>query len=314
MLQEGLVSIVTPVYNGAKWLHFLLDSVLEQTYEKIEMILVDDGSTDDTVETASTYSDAFKSRGYSFRIIRAAHSCAAGAMNHGFPYVRGEFLIWPDSDDRLMPESVAQRVQFLQQNRQYQAVRSLPFYFRGDTGETTKADERIGDPTKENLFFDVLESATFVSCGCYMFCTKAFFEIYPQRQIPVYPVGQNFQMLLPFLYHYPCRTISAYLYGVNVHEGSHSRQSLTRRQEEEKYAYYEQMIDELTQIAGIRAQEELRRISLWKLRRRYALASKYHDKRVQLDTYLKLWKEKDVGMGDLFTKVKRKMLRKFKRR
>lgn len=60
-----------------------------------------------------------------------------------------------------------------------------------------------------------------------------FFEIYPDGRIPVYPVGQNFQMLLPFMYRYKCPTIEKELYGVAVRRGSHSRQILTREETEE---------------------------------------------------------------------------------
>ena len=50
--KRGLVSVVTPVYNGEAHLHTLLDSLLAQTYPQMEIILVDDGSTDGTVQTA----------------------------------------------------------------------------------------------------------------------------------------------------------------------------------------------------------------------------------------------------------------------
>lgn len=62
---------------------------------------------------------------------------------------------------------------------------------------------------------------------------EIFFEIYPDGRIPVYPVGQNFQMLLPFMYRYKCPTIEKELYGVAVRRGSHSRQILTREETEE---------------------------------------------------------------------------------
>ena len=52
---EGLVSIVTPVYNGAEYLPDYLDSILRQTYGKLELILVDDGSEDQTVTIAESW-------------------------------------------------------------------------------------------------------------------------------------------------------------------------------------------------------------------------------------------------------------------
>ena len=171
---EGKVSVVTPVYNGEFHLARMLDSVLNQTYEKIEMILVDDGSTDGTIKVAEDYQEKFAKRGYDFHLVKASHRCASGAINQGLPYVDGEYLIWPDSDDFLEPESVAKRVSFLQSHPQYECVRSLSYYFNAETGELMeRADEKTGDLSTEDLFWDILESKTFVCCCCYMLRAKS---------------------------------------------------------------------------------------------------------------------------------------------
>ena len=147
--QKGRVSIVTPVYNGEKHLSQMLESVLHQTYGQIEMILVDDGSTDGTLELAESYRDKFAARGYEYHLIRAKHKNAAGAINGGLPYVTGEYLIWPDSDDVLKPESVERRVRFLQERPQYQCVRSQAEYFDISTGEILEnREEKTGDLSK----------------------------------------------------------------------------------------------------------------------------------------------------------------------
>ena len=68
--ERGLVSAVTPVYNGEAHLHTLLDALLAQTYPRMEIILVDDGSTDGTAAAAERYRDKFAARGYSYRLVR----------------------------------------------------------------------------------------------------------------------------------------------------------------------------------------------------------------------------------------------------
>lgn len=274
-LITGLVSVITPVYNGETHLPKMLDSILGQTYPKMEMILVDDGSTDQTVQIAEQYREKFVAKGYGYRIVRAEHKNASAAINQGLPYVTGEYLIWPDSDDVLEPESVGKRVKFLKQHSQYQCVRSLSYYFDSKTGESRKAEEQRGDLSKEELFWDILEGKTFVCCGCYMIKSDRFFEIYPDRNIPEYPVGQNFQMLLPYMYRYKCPTIPEKLYGVCVREGSHSRMELTQEKEEKKYRDYEKLVDEIAEIIGIRDKESQRRIACWKAKRRYDISKKY---------------------------------------
>ncbi len=276
----GRVSIVTPVYNGETHLAKMLDSVLAQTYPDVEMILVDDGSADGTVRAAQNYSEKFEEKGYGYRIVRAEHKNASAAINQGLPFVSGEYLIWPDSDDYLEPESIRRRVDFLRQHPQYTCVRSLSYYFDEETGtRSEKADEQRGDLKKLDLFWDILESKTFVCCGCYMLRTKAFFEVYPKRRIPEYDVGQNFQMLLPFMYRHQCPTIEEELYGVAVREGSHSRTVLTQAQEEKKYRDYEKLVDEIAENCGITDRESRERILCWKARRRYQIALKYGRKK-----------------------------------
>ena len=98
------VSVIIPVFNGERHLGRMLDSVLSQTYFWVEVILVDDGSTDHTLRVAEGYREKFEKKGYDYRIVRSKHRNASAAINCGLPYVTGEFLIWPDSDDRLEKE------------------------------------------------------------------------------------------------------------------------------------------------------------------------------------------------------------------
>lgn len=264
----GLVSIVTPVYNNEAYLGEMLDSVLNQSYNHIQMILVSDGSTDGTDKIAGQYEDKFRQRGFEYIFVQAEHNSASAAINRGLEYVKGEFLIWPDSDDILLDSSIEIRVDFLNSHSKYNAVRSLPDYFDAKTGETAKPRENIDNGKKENLFWEILENRSFVSCGCYMFRSAPFFNIYPDRKIPEYPVGQNFQMLLPYLYRYPCATISKKLYRVRVHDNSHSVRNLNGWQCLRKYMHYEKLIDEIAELCDIHNEIELRRINEWKVKRR----------------------------------------------
>lgn len=272
---KGKVSIVTPVFNGEAYLSQMLDSVLAQTYPYVEMILVDDGSTDETLRIAECYREKFETRGYDYRLIGASHKNASAAINHGLPYVRGEFLIWPDSDDVLEPESIEKRVMFLQENPQYNCVRSLPYYFDAETKAPIERGERQGDLSNEALFWDILEFKTYVSCGCYMLRSRCFFDIYQDRHIPEYDVGQNFQMLLPFMHHHKCPTIREKLYGVCVRRDSHSRRILTEEEEKKRYAGFESLVDDIAVICAINDQPSKDRLMRWKFWRRCNLSLRY---------------------------------------
>lgn len=288
------VSVVTPVYNGERHLHRLLDSVLAQTWDEVEMILVDDGSEDGTLAVAEGYRERFRTRGYLFLIVTAEHRNASAAINHGLPLVTGEFLIWPDSDDALHPDSIRKRVEFLRGNSQYQCVRSLRDY-RNEDGSPGAPQESHGNPENEELFFPILRGEDFVCCGCYMLRCAAFFAIYPHRRVPEYDVGQNFQMLLPFLYRHRCPTLREALYTVYVRPGSHSRRTLTQREDEKKYEDFERLVSEIAEICAITSPEELLQIELWKQRRRYEIALRY-DQRCRAIKAL-LWLCFHGGMG-----------------
>lgn len=287
---KGKVSIVTPVYNGEFHLQSMLDSVLKQTYPEIEMILSDDGSEDKTLQIAESYRNKFSDRGYQYIIVQGEHRNASAAINRGLAFVTGEYLIWPDSDDILLPESIEKRVEFLNKYPQYHCVRTLPYYYDEVSGETLKPGERTGDLSRENLFWDILEFKTFVCCGCYMLKSECFFKIYSKRRIPEYNVGQNFQMLLPFMYLYKCPTIPEKLYGVCVRAGSHSRLVLTQEAEEQKYLDYENLVDEIADICHIRDKASRKRILCWKLRRRYMISLKYKHKRQAMKALILLYK------------------------
>lgn len=298
--QMGKVSIVTPVFNGEFHLPRMLESILNQTYEQIDMILVDDGSTDGTIAVAESFQEKFAAKGYGYHIIQAKHKCASAAINQGLPFVSGEYLIWPDSDDVLEPDSVKRRVEFLERHPQCQCVRSLSYYFNAKTGEVSeRADEKTGDLSKEDLFWDILESKTFVCCGCYMLRSERFFEIYPDRHIPEYTVGQNFQMLLPFMYYNKCPTIQEKLYGVYLREGSHSRRQLTEAEELKKYSDYEKLIDEIATICNIKDKASRDHITYWKANRRRQIAQKYDRKGLLISATFQLYKCGDMSFGQM---------------
>ena len=92
--------MIVPVYNVAPYLQECLDSVLKQTYTKLEIILIDDGSTDASGKICDTYAQADKR-------VRVVHQKNAGlgpARNTGLNLCTGAYLAFVDSDDFLAPD------------------------------------------------------------------------------------------------------------------------------------------------------------------------------------------------------------------
>lgn len=114
-----LVSIMTPCYNGENYVGRYLDSVLAQTYGNIELAIVDDGSTDNTAAIIKSYIPKFEAKGYRLIYRYKENGGAASAINVAMQVVTGDFIMWFDSDDILLPNSLEKRVDFLLQNPQY---------------------------------------------------------------------------------------------------------------------------------------------------------------------------------------------------
>ncbi|MGH9309174.1 MAG: glycosyltransferase [Vicinamibacterales bacterium] len=100
-----VASIVIPCYNQGRFLGDAVRSALQQTYPAIEVIVVDDGSTDGTAAVAETFASA--------RLIREQNQGAAAARNAGLRESRGDYLIFLDADDRLLPHAVATGIEYL---------------------------------------------------------------------------------------------------------------------------------------------------------------------------------------------------------
>ncbi len=100
------VSIVVPVYNGARYLAEALDSLLAQRYPALDVVVVDDGSTDKTPEILAAYSGRV-------RVLRQANKGQSAAMNLGWAHASGDVLSYLSADDRLRPDAVATAVDAL---------------------------------------------------------------------------------------------------------------------------------------------------------------------------------------------------------
>jgi glycosyltransferase involved in cell wall biosynthesis/SAM-dependent methyltransferase len=94
----ALVSIVIPCYDHARYLPQAIGSVLAQSYAPVEIVVVDDGSRDDTAGVAARYREA--------RYVRQENQGLAAARNAGMRAARGDFLLFLDADDRLLPHAV----------------------------------------------------------------------------------------------------------------------------------------------------------------------------------------------------------------
>jgi glycosyltransferase involved in cell wall biosynthesis len=102
-----LVSTLIPAYNSEEWIAETIDSALAQTWKKHEIIIVDDGSKDQTLEIARRY----ESKGV--RVVSQQNQGAAAARNTAFALAQGDYIQWLDADDVLDPHKIENQVRIL---------------------------------------------------------------------------------------------------------------------------------------------------------------------------------------------------------
>lgn len=103
--RASLVSVVVTCYNYGRYLSGCLDSVLAQTYRNLEIVLVNDGSTDDTDAVVDPYMSL-----PNFRYIKQKNAGQANAKNTGIRHCDGDFIAFLDADDRWLPEKIARQI------------------------------------------------------------------------------------------------------------------------------------------------------------------------------------------------------------
>ena len=99
-----LVSILIPAYNAEKWIRETIKSALDQTWPKKEIIIVDDGSTDNTFQIVKE----FKSK--SVKVITQENQGAPSARNKGLSFAQGDYIQWLDHDDLLAPDKISHQL------------------------------------------------------------------------------------------------------------------------------------------------------------------------------------------------------------
>ncbi|MDQ0217484.1 glycosyltransferase family 2 protein [Peribacillus cavernae] len=157
MLQEGKVSVVVPIFKVEKYLHRCVDSIIDQSYKNIEIILVDDGSPDNCGSIADQYGET-ESR---IKVIHKRNGGLSDARNHGLKHVTGEFTVFVDSDDWLEMSMIENLVK---NSWKYKAdvVQSGFFYaYEEKLLFDNRYHSKNGEPellTKETLMYELVSN------------------------------------------------------------------------------------------------------------------------------------------------------------
>jgi glycosyltransferase involved in cell wall biosynthesis len=150
---QPLVSVVLPVYNGAHYLSEAIECMLRQTHADFELIIINDGSTDDSASIVSGYTDP------RIRLYSQKNEGLAAALNRGISLAKGTYIARQDQDDVSLSDRFSKQVEFLNSYPDYGMVGTWASIW-----EETKPTERFHKHPADNLSlkFDLLFDNAFV--------------------------------------------------------------------------------------------------------------------------------------------------------
>jgi glycosyltransferase involved in cell wall biosynthesis len=163
-----LVSILIPAYNAKRWLADTIKSALNQTWPRKEIIVVDDGSTDDTREIAR----AFESN--SVKILYQSNAGGPAARNKALAHAQGDYIQWLDHDDLLAPNKISAQLREWEEVQDDRVLFSCPFatfYYR--TGKARLFQSPLfQDLAPLDYFFLKFSKNTYFQSSCWLVSRK----------------------------------------------------------------------------------------------------------------------------------------------
>lgn len=199
-----LISLIIPCYNVASICDRFFASLLAQSYSNIQLILVNDGSTDKTEEKLRSLIPSLKEKGFFVKYVTQQNKGLGGAINTGLKYIKGDYFCWADPDDYFEPNAFEVRVKYVTEHPDCAAL-TCDAYCRNedDIEHYTSLVSAHFPRSDEPKQFELLLNYDSIFCpGCHMLKTEAFRAVNPQMEIYEARRGQNWQLLLPVYYAY----------------------------------------------------------------------------------------------------------------
>ena len=186
-----LVSVIIPAYNSGRFISEAIESILEQIYPELEVIVVNDGSTDNTEEIIRKYRNRV-------RYIYQPNKGLAEARNSGIRAARGKYLQFLDADDLLLPRKIERQVDFLEKFSDFDIVYSDTRYFN-DLKKDNLIDLRL--PHHSGYILNKLIVSNFIPINSPLFGKRCIEKVGFFKGNGVYLYGvQDWEFLLRLAY------------------------------------------------------------------------------------------------------------------
>ena len=190
--QRPLVSIVVATYNRAHYLSQAIDSCLAMNYRDIEVVVVDDGSTDNTRELCTSYNDR------RIRYIFKSNGGCSLARNLGVASSKGKYIKFLDSDDLLMPDKLEEEIRRLEETgADFCVSDSYEFYFNPEWRVLSRSIASL-DHTMKNFPVDLF--MTFRNRNCTVLYSGKIFDTLRFREDLYFNEDSEFLLRVAILY------------------------------------------------------------------------------------------------------------------
>lgn len=223
-----LSTVVMCCYNSEHFLERSIGSILNQTYPKVELIVMDDGSSDGSLNKAKGYVPSFEKKGYFLKVYHQKNQGPGYAAINGLRYATGKYLSFLDSDDALLPTSIERRVKALEENPSINIVRTNGYkVYEGETTVQRLIVENDQEKSTQTLFDDIIVGTANNFAGTFMVRAEAVRKFYGNQPIPYSDYGQNLQLILPGAYHSQQFFVDEPLMEYYIYQNTHSHKKTT---------------------------------------------------------------------------------------
>lgn len=197
IVKKPSVSVVMPAYNAAQFIRPAVDSILAQTYEDFELIILNDGSTDKTQSIIEAYSDP------RIRLINKENSGVASTLNLGLKEARGEFIWRHDADDISLPQKLEKEMAFLDAHPEF-VLCATQVAFMSERGNVAwnkrqPKDSWLGSETYREVLFEDFSPYSPVTHGTTLFRRSILENTGGYRE--AFITSEDIDMWLRFLEH-----------------------------------------------------------------------------------------------------------------
>lgn len=172
-MKEGLVSIITPVYNGEKYISETIESVIKQTYLDWEMIVVDDGSKDGSAAIVRRYAEK-ESR---ITLLQQPNGGSASARNNGIRYANGQYIALLDSDDLWDPDFLKSQLALMKEKNTI-CVHGSYKRINENSEEILKAWK-----AKKEVTYKQMQMTNHIACLTGLYDTSKLGKIYLKEEL-----------------------------------------------------------------------------------------------------------------------------------